>query len=67
MPKLGATLNCNISSWKQEFEKLPKARIYYYTWTYEVCQNKQQEKGKKVRQKCQNMRQLSTAIYFNIK
>ena len=54
MPKLGATLNCNISSWKQAFDKLSKARIYYYTWTYEVCQNKQQEEGQKVRKKCQN-------------
>ena len=58
MPKLGATLNCNISSWKQAFDKLSKARIHYYTCTYEVCQNKQQEEGQKVRQKCQNMRQL---------
>ena len=58
MPKLGATLNCNISSWKQAFDKLSEASIYSYTWTYEVCQNKQQGKGQKVRQKYQNMRQL---------
>ena len=62
VPKLGATLNCNISSWKQAFDKLSKARIHYYTCTYEVCQNKQQEEGQKVRQKCQNMRQLQTEI-----
>merc|ERR1711983_320586 len=63
VPKFGATLNCNISRWKQAFDKLSKARIYYYTWTYEVCQNKQQEEGQKVRQKYQNMRHLQTAIY----
>ena len=45
VPKYEATLNCNISSWKQAFDKLSKARIYYYTWTYEVCQNKQQGEG----------------------
>ena len=58
VPKLGATLNCIISSWKQAFDKLSKARIYYYTYTYEVCQNKQQGEGQKVGQKYQNMRQL---------
>ena len=42
MPKYEATLNCNISSWKQAFVKHSSARIYKYTWTYEVCQNKQQ-------------------------
>ena len=45
-----ATLNWNISSWKQAIDKLSKARIYYYTCTYEVCQHKQQEEGQKVRQ-----------------
>ena len=47
----------------QDFEKISKARIYYYTWPYEVCQNKQQGEGQKGGQKCQNMRQLETAIY----
>merc|ERR1711983_291496 len=63
VPKFGATLNCNISRWKQAFDKLSKARIFYYTWTYEVCQNKQQEEGQKVRQKYQNLGHLQTAIY----
>ena len=35
-----ATLNSNISSYKQAFDIVQKARINYYTWTYEVCQNK---------------------------
>ena len=56
VPKYEATLNCNVSSWKQAFDKLSEARIYSYTWTYEVCKNKQQGKGQKVRQKYQNMR-----------
>ena len=29
MPKYEVTLNCNISSWKEAFDKLSKARIYY--------------------------------------
>ena len=58
VPKYEATLNCNISSKKQDFYKLSKARIYYYTWTYEVCQNKQQGEGQKVGQKYQNLGQL---------
>ena len=58
VPKYGATLNCNISSKKKDLEKLSKSRIYYYTCTYEVCQNKQQGEGQKVGQKYQNMRQL---------
>ena len=52
------TINCNISNCKQAFDKLSKARIYYSTWTYEVCQNKQQEEGQKVGQKYQNLGQL---------
>ena len=58
VPKYEATINCNISSWKQAFDKFPKARINYYTCIYEMCQNKQQGEGQKVGQKCQNMRQL---------
>ena len=37
VPKFGAPSNCNISSLKQAFDKLSKARINYYRWTYGVC------------------------------
>ena len=48
VPKFGAILNCNISDKKKDFDRLSKARIYYHTWKYEVCQNKQKEEGHKV-------------------
>ena len=43
---------------KQHFEKLSKARIYIYTCTYKVCQNKWLGEGKKIGQECQNLGQL---------
>ena len=58
VPKSEATLNCNISSHKQAFDKLSKARINYYTWTHGECSKKRHEEGQKVREKYQNPRQL---------
>ena len=40
VPKSEATLNCNISSQKEAFDKLSKARINYYTWIYGVYSKK---------------------------
>ena len=53
VPKLGATSNCNISSQKHAFDKLSKAIINYYTWTYGVCSKKGHWNDKKMRQKYQ--------------
>ena len=40
VPKFKAPTNCNISSLKQAFDILSKARINYYAWTYGVCSKK---------------------------
>ena len=47
VPELGATSKCNILSKKQAFDKLSKARINYYTWTYGVCSKKVTWRGSK--------------------
>ena len=40
VPKFGAPSNYNISSQKEAFDKLSKARINYYTCTFGVCSKK---------------------------
>ena len=62
VPKFKAPSNCNISSQKQAFDKLSKAKINYYTCSYEVCSKKIDMERVKMGQKYQNLRQLQTAI-----